>query len=390
MNEVKATGAKRFKMKKILVVDDNLGVRNTLKRLLEKNYKIITANDGKEAVAIVQTNKINLILMDIMMPVMDGIVATRLIRESYKHSDLPIIALSAVESKEKWVEALKAGANDFVPKPFHQAELLARIGTHLQVASLSAELAQKNERFMQELEQAKVTQSTIFPKKLPNIPGGQLAVQYVPCEKVGGDLYDISFPSEDCIGLLVADVTGHGISAALISFMVFSLFKTSCGNIKNPSLTLELMNNFLYDKIEAGKFVSAWYGTYDMNTKNLIYCSAGHPPAYLIRKTTHEVIPLSTSGGLLGPFNKNMINLQTESIQLVPGDKIFVYTDGITESTNVAKEMFGHDRLEHLLLSQDQSSLQAWLNSIYSTVLNYSQASFFDDDVTLLALELPT
>lgn len=380
---------------KILVVEDSITQAISVQRILKgQGWDVTLAKNGQEGLEKANEIKPDVILSDLMMPVMDGFEFCKIIK-SGPLKPIPFILLSAMGELEDKVKGLETGADDYLTKPPREMELIARIRSAHRIKEYQDELQTALDelrkihmQMMDELEHARTTQSTILPQKMPVIPGLGIASKYVPMEQIGGDFFDVVTLPDSKVGFLVADVTGHGISAALISFMASSLFKTFCMQNSSPDLTLKNINNFLYEKIEEGKFVTVWYGIYDLEKKILTYTSAGHPPAYLIRRGTQEIIPLTAGGTCLGPFPSELNPLDPDSVKLSPGDKIVVYTDGIIECSNDQKEQFGAERLEDFLKKEAHLDVQESLDSLYSQTLEFSGKSSFGDDITLLAFEI--
>ncbi|MBF0277770.1 MAG: fused response regulator/phosphatase [SAR324 cluster bacterium] len=380
---------------KILVVEDSLTQAFAMQRTLKSyGWEVILAKNGQEGLDLAREQQPDIILSDLLMPVMDGFEFCEAIKTGPLKT-IPFILLSAKGELEDTVRGLEVGADDYLSKPAQETELIARIRSAWRIKeyqdeqqAIKEELEQAYQEKLKELEQAKVTQSSILPQKFPQLPGIQISSRYLPMDQIGGDFYDVVQPNAESVGFLVADVTGHGISAALISFMASSLFKISYDKQSLPSIALQSINDFLHGKIEDGKFVTAWYGIYHTQTRELSFASAAHPPAYLVRAQSREIFPLTASGGLLGPFSSETFSFETQKIPVQSGDKILIYTDGIIEIQDVQRNSFGWDRFEKLLLEQSHLSLDSWLDSIYNHVLNFSGQASYGDDITLLAFEI--
>ena len=186
----------------------------------------------------------------------------------------------------------------------------------------------------EELDQAKLTQLAILPQKAPVLSSMKIASKYVSMDQIGGDLFDIFEFDESNTGVLVADVTGHGIPAALISCMSSSLFNAFASKDSLPDKVLSQINDELATRMPDGKFVTAFYAIYDADSHTLSYAIAGHPEAYLVRESG-EIIGLGEKTGLpLGIFTSEIAVYKTSTISLQKNDRIFLYTDGILEIAN--------------------------------------------------------
>lgn len=246
----------------------------------------------------------------------------------------------------------------------------------------------QQEKLNQELEQARQTQKSLLPPVLPDIPRCTLATKYVPIDQIGGDFYDVFSLPAQCYGIAVADVTGHGISAALVSFMVSGFFKNISREIYAPQRTLEIINDLLVKQIPEGRFATFFYGVYDSINQTLTYASAGHPPAYLLNSETGELRELRASGPMLGVFSCDIVRFKQDSCQLVPGEKLFFYTDAIYEIQNSKNMRLGFDRLKEFIIENRKVPIGELLEKIYALGVEFSESVGFNDDVTMIGLEL--
>lgn len=388
---------KKNRAVKILVVDDSRTSRFMIKRLLETyQYLVLEAVDGVNALEIMaEHSDIKLIITDYHMPRMDGVELISAVRKNKSKEELAIIGLSSAEDNSLSATLLKCGANDFLTKPFSNEEFHSRISQNVEFLEYVQEikesytkLADLNAQITEDLEQARVTQLALLPQSFPDFPSIRIAAKYFPMQETGGDFYDVIHLGNDKVGLVVADVTGHGVSAALISAMISGLVKTFSSSDTSPSTTMGAVNQTLYEKIPEDKFATAFYGIFDQKSKILRFSSAGHPDGYIIRQGCAEVISLKTEGLMLGAFSNDIAHFSDGSIRLETGDKLFLYTDGITEIANTQGEMFGNERLIKLLLQHCSQSLSELLQMVYVHVLKFSGREQFDDDITMLGAEI--
>ncbi len=240
----------------------------------------------------------------------------------------------------------------------------------------------------QELDEARHTQQVLFPETLPTISGAQIVCKYVPMEQIGGDFYDVVELEKDKVGILIADVTGHGISAALLSFMISSVFKNCAPGLDSTEMVLNLTNGFLCGKLPESKFATLLYTIYDATSRELVYTSASHPPGYVIRPQTKELFPLKTEGIMVGCFPNDIANYEEQRFQLQPGDKVFLYTDGIIEVSNTEDNILGDEALESWLIEHGELPIQEILDQLYEHCLEFSNYQGIGDDVTMIGLEV--
>lgn len=242
-------------------------------------------------------------------------------------------------------------------------------------------------RILEELEQARLVQQFLLPTHLPISHKVRFASLFKPVDEVGGDLYDVIKLPNDIYGLLIADVTGHGIPAALLTFMSSTTFRNAADKLNSPSEIITLTNERLFEKMPGDAFVTMFYAQY--NTKNgiLNYVSAGHPEGYILRKDKKEIIPLSTKGTIIGAFSKEDISFQEKEIQLELGDKLIIYTDAITDVIDNSG-VPDKDELSTFLQRNAELDIDDLFKSVYQYGLACSGLESYPDDFTLLGMEV--
>jgi sigma-B regulation protein RsbU (phosphoserine phosphatase) len=250
------------------------------------------------------------------------------------------------------------------------------------VLQLHEELGQARRQLASYGEVLVEIQRSILPERLPNVPGLDLAVHFADVDRVGGDYYDVRPIGPDRWAIVVADVSGHGPAAAAILALVHALGSGLQEQQKPPGRALALINRPLASQYLAntGLFVTAFVGLYDAQTQVLTYASAGHPSPRLVRG--NEVRRLDGVYGL--PLGINEACVYDEaSVQLRPGDRLVLFTDGITESTNAAHEFFGVERLNALLSAPAHSAAEL-LDHVVTSVRTFRGARPAGDDETCL------
>lgn len=340
-----------------------------------------------------------------------------------KTPETPIVVLTRVDNNEMANEVVHEGAEDYILKSNdfdttslerallyaierkhkeielkHKEADLKRINRELQISldaqtmlndrllQTASELNGAQEQLKFDMTQARIAQRVLLPNMERQFPGIRLTSKYVPLEQVGGDLYDIVKLSEDRLGILIADATGHGISAALITFLFSGLFKTYAPEIKSPSQLLKTLDEVLYNKIPDTVFVTAAYCIYDNQDKTLTYSSAGHPPGFLIHAQNQEVVALGSTSILLGGFKEHALGKDITH-RFALGDKAILYTDGLTEARGPKNKPFGSQRVQNCLLKHAKLPIDQLLEASYSEVLKFSQLPNFKDDLTLIGLQ---
>ncbi len=371
---------------RIVIVDDEpVNLRVLSNHLSLQDYTILLASDGESALRIIENSHPDLVILDIMMPRMSGLDVCRKLRMTHSLYELPVLMLTAKNQLPDIVAGFDAGANDYLSKPFDTHELLARVRT---LVSLRVAIKENNTfiALQKELEIAKRIQQSILPDREPVIRNLVVRSRYLPMQFVGGDFFDFHVIDDDRIGILIADVSGHGIPSAIIASMIkiaFSLQKTIADS---PGDVLVEINNALSDKCGT-QFITASYALFDTAKGKLSLSNAGHFPALVARKNENRVIELSASGKAIGIVKDPKIG--KSDMELMPGDRIIFYTDGIIECRNDGGEFFGMDNFLDFILSHSDVSPDEFSDSLISRLAEWNCDGLdFEDDVTLVVVDM--
>jgi serine phosphatase RsbU (regulator of sigma subunit) len=313
--------------------------------LAEQGYHVRPVPDGLLALAAVQAELPDLILLDIRMPKMDGYQVCEHLKADALTRDIPIIFISALDATEDKVRAFQAGGVDYVTKPFQAAEVLARLETHLALQRLQKQLIEANERMAQELSLAGEVQASFLPRQVPEIPGWQISAMLKPAREASGDFYDFVLLPDARLGIVIADVSGKGAGAALYMALSCTLMRTLAQQFPSqPELVLDAVNRRILADTSAHEFVTVFYGILDPVTGRLVYASGGHCPAlHFPTDETQEAHRLTRTGPALGIFEDR--TWEQGTLQLDPADVLVLYTDGITEAYAGLPWLFGEERL---------------------------------------------
>src|SRR3954453_827683 len=289
--------------KLILVVDDTPLNISVITGALKDTYKTKVATSGAKALAIAAANeKPELILLDVMMPEMDGYEVCRRLKADPTTSQIPVIFLTAQTDAEDETRGFQVGAVDYVHKPFSPAVMKARVHTHLVLRETREKLAQQLLTIQKELETARLIQLSILPENVPQIDGLDIAARYIPMTSVAGDFYDFIGVDKKHIGILVADVSGHGMPAALIASMLKIALAAESSHAAHPEQVLLGLNHALCGKFQH-HYVTAAYAYFDMEKGTLTYAGAGHPPLLVWGPSREGVQDLIENGLFLGKFD---------------------------------------------------------------------------------------
>jgi serine phosphatase RsbU (regulator of sigma subunit) len=376
-------------------VDDDPDILRVVRFYLAKqNYSVQTAENGHEALAYLAGHPgVELILSDVMMPEMNGLELLEKVRANPAWAEIPVILISAEGETSKKVAGLNLGADDFITKPFNFDELMARVRNHLRLRRLQREvltanelLRERNERFLEDLEAARTVQQALMPSEYPHSAHYRLAAKYLPVERVGGDFFDmVELDGGKKLGVLVADVCGHGIAASFITAMTKITFRNACFTTSDPAKVLESMNRVLLTNIKNG-YVTAFYGILDSERREFSYASGGHPPLLVHRRAESKLFDLQPQATFLGFFDK--VKFTTDVLKVVPGDRILYYTDGLYESRNSQDEYFTTARVSDIVARLGDQAIDQVLVSVLADLHAFLGDRSIADDVTMVGLDV--
>ncbi len=376
----------------ILVVDDDAISRQVLAKLLTAaGYKCHVCKDGSEALEAVHAKPPSLLLLDFDMPGLNGAeVLTRLRKD--RHSvvaQIPTILLTAHGSEESEVSCLQAGADDFVTKPVNAAVLRARIETQLRLRSMRHQLERQNdelERWRRDLERdlaaARLTQQSLIPQKPLALPGWQVATCYRPVIQVGGDIYGWLRMKDGRILFWIADGTGHGAAAALLTTLAKLLFHH--GNVEQdtPASVMEAVNHDFRSIFRARSFMTAMCVALDPATGSASLVGAGHPPLLVVRHngTTESIASVAPPLGVIDQpeFAETAIDLQ-------PGDAFLLYTDGLFRWAKDERRRLTPQQIEKML-GHSAPTADALLEAVLVNTAPETAVKTSPDDMTVLAV----
>jgi sigma-B regulation protein RsbU (phosphoserine phosphatase) len=368
----------------ILLVDDHAANLQMLFQLLEKSVgcKLLVAKSGEAALTIAGKQLPDLILLDIMMPGIDGYEVCRRLKADPRTERVPVIFLSALDDTADKVKGLQLGAVDYISKPFQAEEVIARVNTHLTLHRLTLEVREQRDRLEHELKVVSDLQRELLPRRLPAVPGLVLAEHYETSRYAGGDYYDaVELPEGRC-GVLVADSEGHSAPATVMMAMTCALFR-SCPELHaQPDRVLAYINDNLC-KVNRESFVTAIYAVVDPRGRTLRIARAGHPLPILFRPAEGKARELACDGVFMMGFDPYE-NVPVTDVVLAPGDRLLFYTDGVSERFNGANAPYGEERLCRRMeaAAAGPSDLVA---ALMQDIESFAGGRPPDDDQTLLA-----
>lgn len=376
---------------KILVVDDTpSNIQSLAATLKPAGYQVLVATNGQQALDVMAKVRPDLILLDIMMPIMDGFEACANIKANADWHDIPIIFLTAKTETADLVKGFELGAVDYVSKPFNAHELMARVHTHLTVDRLRTSVSEKNaalekaqQQMSAELDLARAMQVAILPSRFPVAVGCDGAARMLPATTMGGDFYDFIELPGGRIGLVMADVSGKGVPAAFFMAVARTNLNALAATASGPADCLQRTNDVLLTQNPMDLFVTVFYAVFDPATGVLTYSNGGHNPP-LLRRANGQVEMLTSAAGLvLGMFPASY---DEDTVQLAPGDTLVLYTDGVTEAFNVDVQMYEEARLVERVRDDGGATAKGLVTAIFDSVIGFSGAAPQSDDITVAVL----
>ncbi len=369
--------------KTILLVDDEQDNLYTCSYLLEAmGHQVVTAQNGQEAIEKAREAHPDLILMDVMMPVMDGYQATETLKKDEGTRSIPIILLTAKRTTEDIVHGLDIGADDYIPKPFEQAELEARVGAWLRFGELQEQLLRA--RLDEELAIARQIQLSLLPDEVPEIEGFEFAACYIPCERVGGDYYDFLRLDEGHLAVVVADVEGHGIGAAMLMSSVSTALRTEIRHGFSLNKIIFDLNNFICAELSQLTSMPLIYAVINLPIHTLNYVNAGHEFPLHYHARSGRITEMESTGMVLGVAED--MEYSEVHVPLEQGDLLVYFTDGLTDQVNPEDEFFGKERVQALMIEKHDLSAQEFCQLVEDAVTKHQAGAVQNDDIALVVV----
>jgi sigma-B regulation protein RsbU (phosphoserine phosphatase) len=373
-------------MFQILVIDDDTAVQELLRRTLKKQgYEVTVASNGEDGVAQAQKLRPALIICDWIMPRLTGIDVCRQVKADPDLSTTQFFLLTSLGSIADRVKGLDAGADDFISKPIELNELQARVRAGLRLHQLSRDLKIAKQSLEAELAEAAEYVQSLLPE--PMTEPISIEAKFIPSRQLGGDCFDYNWLDADYLAIYLLDVAGHGLRAALPSVAVLNLLRSrALPNIDyyKPSDVLRALNTTFQMSYQNDKYFTIWYGVYNRISRQLVYASAGHPPAVLISQSpasTAKIQRLKTPGMPVGmfpdaPYVDNCCDVEDLST-------LYIFSDGVYEIHQPDGNIWGLDPFIDLLAAYNGASADQ-LELVLNYIQNLNAKAVFDDDWSLL------
>ncbi|MDH3502967.1 MAG: SpoIIE family protein phosphatase [Nitrospirota bacterium] len=379
----------------ILIVDDEKIVRMVAKKRLAKlQYRLLEANNGEEALAMLDQEPVDLILSDWVMPGLDGPGLCEAIKRHERYRTIHFILMTALDHPTQIAEGLSRGADDFLSKTASDHEIISRIRAGLRARQLMMDVEQSNRLLSQkqaelhsELRSASTFVRGLLPRTGEVVPGVRVEWEFLPSSHLGGDFFQVARWGDDHLGLMVLDMSGHGIGPALRAVSLSLFFNGEHMQQMFPSYDPgEILTslNQQYPMSDDGEYFTIWVGVWQCSTRLLRYATAGHPGSIVVKRDRSSVV-LGERSWPIGFSDDEVYG--TDFITVNPGDRMYLFSDGIYEVMNSQGEIWGRKRLQEALEEVASQPMQSGLSRIIEQSRTWNAQGGFEDDVALLGVE---
>lgn len=370
-----------------LIADDDADILTALRLLLANDgYELETVSSPAALLAAIERSHFDVVLMDLnyARDTTSGREGIDLISRIHAlDPSLPIVVMTGWATVDLAVEAMRRGVRDFVQKPWENSRLLQTMHKQVRhararrsVQQRLAETRKTEAQFKRELIEARELQENLLANTTSEIAGLQIAAQWQPATTVGGDYIAAFNINAEHAALCVADVVGKGLPAALLMSSFQAALKSLAADRLSPAEVSTRLNDLLYANIPLHKFITAFYAVVDIPKRTLTFTNAGHNPPLLARQNGH-CGRLEAGGSVLGAFPN--ARFTEDQIQLQPGDRLLLFTDGLTEATDLSGEQFGEQRLIELLCNHRQENADDLKEILFDAVGHFCSNTFRDD-----------
>jgi phosphoserine phosphatase RsbU/P len=367
----------------ILIVDDSAtNLQVIVRTLYGTGHRILVARDGVTALEIAVRTSPDLVLLDVMMPGMDGFEVCRALKARDETQETAVIFMSARGELSDKVSGLELGAVDYITKPIQAEEVVARVAAHLSRLHLERALRVSRDKLDRELAGAARMQRSILPASMPEHPRVSFAAYYETSRHAGGDYYDVLPLGGDRFGIMVADVSGHGAPSAIVMAMIRAVLHTYPGVPDDPPAVLDHINRHFRFLWESSMYATAVYAVLDAGRETLRLSCAGHPPPLLLRSgQTATPLPIDPTMCLIWD---ELRDIPCAEQALRAGDRVVFYTDGITERLAADGSMYDPDQFAAALTRIGAAPTAAIVREIVAEVDRFAGGHEPEDDQTLL------
>ncbi|MFN7988436.1 MAG: fused response regulator/phosphatase [Thermoanaerobaculia bacterium] len=369
---------------RVLIVDDVRSNVQLLAEALKGDYRISVALDGESALKAVEASQPDIVLLDIVMPGIDGYEVLRRLRGEASTRELPVMFLSSLEDVADKAKGFELGANDYLTKPFEVLEVKARVRSLLKAKAYSDAVKAALER---DLSIAKEIQLGLLPSELESCAEGSgldLHAVLEPAQHVGGDLYLALRTAPDRLFLAVGDVSGKGIPASLFMAVTMTLLRSLAREHAAPEVVLARLNEELAATNRGQLFVTLICTVFDLASGKVHVANAGHPSPVLLSADGVATTPFPSTGLIAGLFP--VAKYTSHSADFAPGDTLVFYSDGVSEAMDPEENEFGEEKLVAGLLSRPRGSVKEIVDGVFADVRRHAAGAPQSDDITVVAV----
>ncbi len=375
----------------LLVVDDDEGNRRILsRRLTREGYSVVEAADGEEALSILREQEFDVVLLDVMMPKVDGSTALLRMKEDEALRHIPVIMISALDEIGSVVRCIEGGAEDYLPKPFNPTLLRARLGASLekkrfrdQERTYLRTIEETQARLSDELHEAANYVRSIIPA--PMSEPFKIDWSYEPSGELGGDAFGYHWIDDEHFAIYLLDVCGHGVGAALLSVTAINVIRSgslASTDFRKPGEVLGALNNAFLMENQNNMYFTIWYGVVHAPTKRMRYASGGHPPSLLLR-ADGGAEQIRTRGMMIGAMEG--MKFEDAEVELRTGDRLIVLCDGTYEVTRADGTMIDFEDFEAAMI--ERAADPAGLEGLLAWVHELRAGQPLQDDFSIVRVE---
>ena len=369
---------------RILIVDDAKTNIDILVQALRDEYKLSVAVDGASALRAVEKTPPDLVLLDIVMPGIDGYEVCRQLRAQEQTRELPVMFLSALEDVKDKARGFEIGGNDYLTKPFEVLEVKARVRSLLKAKAYADAV---REAMARDLRIAREIQMGILPADLAGATRGSgldVSAAIEPAKEVGGDLYEVLRMSKDRVVVALGDVSGKGIPAALFMAVAVTVLRTLARQIAEPDEILRRLNDELAEQNPRSMFVTLQCLVFDLAQRTVSCASAGHHQLAILSPGRPPRLAFASTGRPAGLMPLNPI--ERETLPLQPGDTFVLFSDGVSEAMDVNDDFYGEERLLAALVNSGGAPAEETVRQVLSDVRSFAAGAKQSDDITVVAV----
>lgn len=383
---------------KVLAVDDNRENLDVLaRRLARHGLDVETAESGLVALATIRSQAFDLVLLDVMMPGVDGYTVLRELKSDPETRDIPVIMISALDELDSVTRCIEAGAEDYLPKPFDPTLLEARIGACLEKKALRdaehghlRKIEETQNRLDKELAEAAAYVRSTLP--VPTESPLPVNWKYRPSSELAGDSFGYHWIDDEHFAAYLLDVCGHGVGACLLSVSAINVLRSGSlpgVDLRNPGEVLAALNNAFPMEKQNNLYFTLWYGVYHAPSRTLSFASGGHPPALLLEPTTSGAFQsrrLSSNGMIIGVMEDTPFS--TQNCTILPGARLYVLCDGCYEIRNASGEMADYAAFEAFMKAHADSPDP--LGDLENWAIAQRGESILEDDFSIMQIQFPS